>query len=235
MLTHRHIERRSRLVSDDHFRVGDHHHGDHDALAHAAADLMRVEVVDALGIADVDLFEHQQNPVAGFAAAGLVVRQVGLGDLIADLDHRVERVLGVLHDHRDALATDLLHGLFAGAEQVNLAELHGLGGNLRARRVQLEQAASDGGFARAGLADDGELFAAQGERYIAHRVHFFLAVDEAHIERIDIEFERRHKASSYSLRGSRMSRRPSPNRLNARLTSMIAAPGTATSHQHSSM
>ncbi|EJK89717.1 hypothetical protein UUU_28360 [Klebsiella pneumoniae subsp. pneumoniae DSM 30104 = JCM 1662 = NBRC 14940] len=37
----------------------------------------------------------------------------------------------------------------------------------------------------------------------------------------------------YSLRGSRMSRRPSPKKLNAKLLIKIASPGMVTTHQHS--
>ncbi|MNP43365.1 hypothetical protein D3C76_1371800 [compost metagenome] len=151
---------------------------------------MRVQVIDAPRVTDMYLVEHLQRPLTGLVAAGLVVRQVRFGNLVAHPHHRVERILGVLHDHRNALAANALHGLFAGTEQVDIAKLHGLGRDLRAGRVQLEQAAANGGLARTGLTDDGELFPAQGERHIAHRVRYFLAVDEAHIERFDIEFQR---------------------------------------------
>ena len=40
---HRHVERRGRLVGDQQVGLGDQHHGDHRALAHAARDLVRIE------------------------------------------------------------------------------------------------------------------------------------------------------------------------------------------------
>ena len=39
---HRHVERRGRLVGDQHLRVQRQRHRDHDALAHAAGELVRV-------------------------------------------------------------------------------------------------------------------------------------------------------------------------------------------------
>ena len=47
---------------------GDQHHGDHDALAHAAGDLVRIMVVDALGVADMHGLEHLQRRAPGVAA-----------------------------------------------------------------------------------------------------------------------------------------------------------------------
>ena len=40
---HGDVERRGRLVGDQDVGLGDEHHGDHDALAHAARDLVRIE------------------------------------------------------------------------------------------------------------------------------------------------------------------------------------------------
>ena len=58
---HRDVERRGRLVGDQQVGLGHQHHGDHDALAHAARDLVRIELVDALGIADLHRLQHGER------------------------------------------------------------------------------------------------------------------------------------------------------------------------------
>jgi hypothetical protein len=47
------VERRGRLVGDQDVGLGDQHHRDHHALAHAARDLVRIELVDAPRLADL--------------------------------------------------------------------------------------------------------------------------------------------------------------------------------------
>ena len=54
----RHVEGRSWFVGDQHFRLGDQHHGDHDALAHTARNFVRIKAHDAFSIANLHGFEH---------------------------------------------------------------------------------------------------------------------------------------------------------------------------------
>ena len=42
LLLDRHVERRGGFVGDQDVGARDQHHGDHDALAHAAGDLVRI-------------------------------------------------------------------------------------------------------------------------------------------------------------------------------------------------
>ena len=51
---HGHVERGGRLVGDQHLRVQRERHRDHDALAHAAGELVRVVVDPLLGGRDRD-------------------------------------------------------------------------------------------------------------------------------------------------------------------------------------
>ena len=72
----RHVERRRRLVGDEHRRrVGDRH-GDHPALPHASRELVRVLAVALLGIGDADEREQVDDPPLGFVLfhAGLWAR-----------------------------------------------------------------------------------------------------------------------------------------------------------------
>jgi len=63
------VERRGRLVGDQQVGLGDQHLGDHDALAHAARDLVRVEIIDRIGIADAHRPHHLD--ALSFASARL--------------------------------------------------------------------------------------------------------------------------------------------------------------------
>ena len=62
------VERRGRLVGDQEVGLGDQHHRDHRALAHAAGELVRVGVEDAGGIADLHRGEHGEDALAQLAA-----------------------------------------------------------------------------------------------------------------------------------------------------------------------
>ena len=112
---HRHVERRGRLVGDDHLRLRHQHHRDHHPLAHAARDLVRIEPVDPLGVADLHRLEHLQRLLPRLAPRAAVVHRIGLGDLVADALHRVQRELRVLQDHRDPRAADVEHPPLRGA------------------------------------------------------------------------------------------------------------------------
>ena len=54
----RHVERSRRLVGDQHLRIAGERHRDHDALAHAAGQLMRVFLDALLRLGNADEFEH---------------------------------------------------------------------------------------------------------------------------------------------------------------------------------
>ncbi|MOA08855.1 hypothetical protein D3C78_1286540 [compost metagenome] len=157
------------------------------------------------------LGEHVQGALAGFAMGHLVMSQVGLGDLFTDPHHRVQRVLGVLHDHRHARAANRLDLLFAGGQQVDVGEAQGLGGDPRGRWMQTQKAAADGGFSRAGFTDDGEFFPAQGERHVTHRLGGFAGVAKLHAQVLYRKFYLSHGLFlriGYVGRGHRASRRP---------------------------
>ena len=59
-----------------------------------------------VGLRDADQVEQLDGPAAGLPVVDVLVRLDHLGDLVADLVHRVQRGQRVLEDHRELLAPD---------------------------------------------------------------------------------------------------------------------------------
>ena len=104
---HGHVERRRRLVGDQHVGVVHERHRDHRALPHAARELVRVVAGAAPRVRDADLSEQLDGARARLPARHVRVRAHRLGDLVADAVHRVQARERVLEDHRDVAAADL--------------------------------------------------------------------------------------------------------------------------------
>ena len=105
-----HIQRGGGLVGDQDLWIARQRHGDHDALAHAAGELVRIGV-------------HATSPARG-CARGAASRSPGpsasrrdsprckrdrLADLTPHREQRIERGHRLLKDHRDVVAADALH------------------------------------------------------------------------------------------------------------------------------
>ncbi|MCY1487977.1 hypothetical protein D9M68_216600 [compost metagenome] len=223
---HGDVKRRGRFVGDQQFRSGNQHHRDHRALAHTARNLVRVEIVDTLRIADLHGREHVERPLPGFAAADTLMLPERLDDLPADAHDRVQRIFRVLQDHRDALAPEVPTDLWRCREQIDTVEGQLLGRHLRMARRQPHDRPARLRLAGAAFADDAEAFAAEREGDATYRL------DEAGTGRErDLEVFYRQQRTHWPLsRGSSASRRPSPSRLKPRLTIRIAMPGIVATH-----
>ena len=170
---HRHVERRGRLVGDQQLRLGDQHHRDHHALAHAARDLVRIELVDALAGRGCCTASSIASARCRASPRGEpLVQAAGLGDLLADGHHRVQREFRILHDHRDAAAADVAHRALRQAQQVDAVE--GRAGRRATVAGSADQARGCARpvsrLARAAFADDAEPLAAEREGDAAHRL-----------------------------------------------------------------
>ena len=99
----RHVERRGRLVGDQHARLQRQRHRDHRPLPHPAGEFVRVVVDASLRVGDADRIEQLDRPLARRALARprRVVRADRLDDLLADRVDGVQRGHRVLEDHRD--------------------------------------------------------------------------------------------------------------------------------------
>ena len=77
-------------------------HRDHDALAHAARQLVGVVVHALVRVRDPHGAKKVDRACAGVASAGEVMYDQRFGNLRADAHHRVERGGGLLENETDA-------------------------------------------------------------------------------------------------------------------------------------
>ena len=100
-----HVERRGRLVEDDHLRAVGERHGDRHALLLAAGELVRVAAQEGRVGRQQDLGHHLGEPrLAVGGRRPEVVRLEDLHELRADAQGRVERGRGVLRHVADEAA-----------------------------------------------------------------------------------------------------------------------------------
>ena len=99
-----HVERRRRLVGDQQVGLVGERHGDHDALALAARQLVREGIEPLFRIADADLVQQLQHAHAHGLLVHAPVHAQHLAHLPLDGVQRVERRHRLLEDHRDAVA-----------------------------------------------------------------------------------------------------------------------------------
>ena len=127
------VERGGRLVGNDQRRFAAQRHGNHHALAHAAAQVVRIlpEALPGLGNA-----HHAQVGCRSFGSLGAADGKVlhhGLGKLQADAENGIERGHGLLKDHGDLAPAHRPHVLAAQGPQVLPPETNGSGSNASGR------------------------------------------------------------------------------------------------------
>src|SRR6185437_9032080 len=94
-------------VGDDELRIAAERQRDHDALTHAAGELVRI-VVEALSRCRyADFGQQLDRSRSRLARRHLAVRRDRLDELAADAVERIEAGQRVLEDRADALAADL--------------------------------------------------------------------------------------------------------------------------------
>ena len=97
----RDVERGRRLVGDQQLRPAGHRHRDHDALAHAAGQLVRIVVDRARPRRDADRSSEAARRRAPRRRRQAEMRAQHLADLEADREQRVEARHRLLEDHAD--------------------------------------------------------------------------------------------------------------------------------------
>src|SRR5450631_3195273 len=145
------------LVRDDDVGVQGQRNGDHDALPHAAGELVG-EVVDPLtGGRDVDPVHQLDGLDLGIGPGGATVHPEHLADLEPHAVDGVQRGQRVLEDHRDLLAAVSTPFLLRQGQQVGAPETDGSLGDVAGRGVEDSHDGLGGHrLAGAGLAQNGE-------------------------------------------------------------------------------
>ena len=93
------VERARRFVREQHVRILRKRDRDHDALLHAARELVRIHVEPALRIGNADIVEKRDATLPHGAEVEVGADAHCLGELSADGEDRVERARRVLkHD-----------------------------------------------------------------------------------------------------------------------------------------
>ncbi len=231
---HRHVERGGRLVRDQQVGIGDQHHRDHRPLAHAARHFVREEPVHAIRVVDPHGLERGERAGARLARRYPRMRAQRLDDLLADAHDRIQRELRILQHHRDAPAPQLAALPRRAMQEIDAVEREASRGHAALRRREAEDGASRLRLAGPRFADDAETLAGERERHAAHGLGpAAVAIGERDAKVVDhqhrLTVRRRHDIH-FDAFGSSASRRPSPSRLKARLTTKIAAPGAAATH-----
>ena len=185
------VQRGGGLVADEQLGLGDHGHGDHHALAHAAREREGIGLHDALGVGDFYVFDGFEALRVGVGLVHMgVVDAQRLHQLVADGEQRVKRGHGLLKDHGDVVAADgaeLFEGHF---EQILALEEYLAGGIERAALgVEAQYGHAGDGLAAPALPYDAQRFAALDlKRDVAHGVQGMFAVNlEIHREVIDLK------------------------------------------------
>ena len=171
----RYIECRGRFIRDQQFRLGDHRHGDHGALTHAARHLERVAAPSPFGIGKADLIEHFQHPALRFAMAHAAVDAKCFRDLRTEPVQGRKRAHGFLKDHRDAVPPHLSHAPVRQRQQIDrrgavpCGEADGTAVDRRCLGQQPQHAPAGQRLARSAFAHQRQCFApAQGEADILY-------------------------------------------------------------------
>jgi hypothetical protein len=134
--------------------------GDHDALAHAARQPVRIFVDPPRRVGDAHEVEQRDGALARLDGGKALVKPQGLADLIGDRQHRIERGHRVLEHHRDVVAAQAPHVAFADLQEVAAAVAHGARGEpRRSARVQPQDRERGHALAAAGFADHPEALA----------------------------------------------------------------------------
>ena len=133
--------------------------GDHDALAHAARQLVRVLLEPLLGLGDADGLEQGEGELVGVLLRDVQVEEQAFGDLLADLHHRVERGHRVLEHHRHLGAPEVAQVVAGRVDELVALEQDAAGALHVGLRQQAHDRAREHRLARPGLADDPERLA----------------------------------------------------------------------------
>jgi hypothetical protein len=183
------VEGGGRLVGDQQPGFERERHGDHDALALAARELVGIGVIHRLGVGQLHVAHRRDHAGAARGGGEVGVDLEGLGDLVADLHDRVQGRHRLLEDHRHLRAAEVAERPVGQGEQIDPVEADGACDRTQGL-LRSEAHDGEGGdrLARAGLADDADdLALVDCEAAVLHRIGAVGALGERDGEAVDVE------------------------------------------------
>ena len=223
-----HVERRGRLVEDEERGVTGQRRGNESTLLHAPAELVGIGAGYHVRARGPHLHQELAGGLKCLAPREPAVVDQRLGDLEADPERRVQRRERVLEDHADPVASQRPPLVRRQAAEVSPREAE----RARAERgfgtEEPEDRERRRALAGAGLADEAQGTALLDvERHVRERRERPPVGPVFHREVADLEERPRlgHERLARAIRGSRISRSPSPSRLTPRTVRHIASPG----------
>ena len=216
------VERRRRLVRDDHRRAVEQRDRDRDPLAHAARELVRVGVEPRFGIGEADAAQYVRGARPGRAVRHALVREDREAHLRADRQDGVQRRRRVLEHHGDLPPAHAPELAGRQADELASAQAHGAGHDPPGRIDEAEEREAGHALARARLAHEPEHLALlQREGDAVDRLRDARARREMGREVAHDEQRLAHRLSL----GLNWSRTWSPTRLIATMSTISAIPG----------
>ena len=182
------VERRGRLVRDEQHGIQHERRRDHDPLALAAGELMRIDVDQAVRLGQAHGLHHLEHALAPRSVVLIGVDGEHLGDLVADTHHRIERRHRLLEDHRHAVAAHPPQLARRLRQEIVALEQDTAGHGRELARQQAHDGVRGDRLARSGLADDADdLAGLNRERDLLDRILAVRALRQLHRQAVDFE------------------------------------------------
>ena len=151
-----HVQGGGGLIGNQQLGLAGQGHGDHDTLAHTAGQLVGILTGHGLGVGDLDGLQHLDALLCGFLLAQSLMDDEGLGKLLLYAEHRVQAGHGLLEDHGDPVAPDVVHLLGGDLCQILTVEGDGAAGNIAVGIQKTQDAHGGNGLTGAALAHDAQ-------------------------------------------------------------------------------
>ena len=183
----RDVQRGGGLIGNQQIGFAGQGHGNRDALALAAGELVWIGIHAPRGIGYADAFQQRDGVGTCCIARHAPVQAQWLRHLVADRMHRVQRRHGFLEDHADAVAAQLPHHGVRLTHQFPPVEADAAGHH-GAFRQQSHQRHRGDGLAAARLSDQTQgLTTLQGKADAANRIRRTTLGLQAHAQVVDFQ------------------------------------------------